>query len=1191
MKKLLLLLTFIAQLSASFSQIPTYSFNASAGTYTPITGGTVLWSGTTAGSFDDNLSAAITIPAFLYNCVSYTSCKINTNGFVAFGAYTTSINYLPISGTVNAAGGLVVGFGKDLVNALAGSPEVRYQLVGSEFVVQYQDVRRSGTIGEQFSFQIRFNTTNNVIKYVYGPSTLGTNSTYPEIGLKGPNNVFATNVKNVTKACGTAGWLDVVAGTANNDKVCFSVGQTFPANGTTFTWSPPTVPTPAAITGVTAQCPGVTGQTYSVPTVAGATSYAWTLPTGWAITAGGTTNSITVTTGSAGQNGNISVTASSACGISAASTIAVTVGNDTPSTPGTITGSASQCPGITGQTYSIASVTNATTYTWTVPTGWTITSGAGTNTITVTSGSAGQNGNITVTAGNACGTSAAASAAVTVLPGTPSVPGTISGTATQCPAVTTQTYSVASVTNATTYTWTVPTGWTITSGSGTNTITVSTGATGQNGNITVTAGNTCGTSTVQTLAVTVGNGTPSTPASINGTATQCPGVAGQIYSVPSVPTATTYTWTVPTGWSITGGAGTNTITVTTGATGQNGNITVTAGTPCGTSAASTFAVTVTNGTPLVPGAITGLQAQCPGVTSQTYSIAAVTNATTYTWTVPTGWTITSGAGTTSITVTAGSAGQNGNITVTAGNSCGTSGAATKPVVVSPATPSAPATINGTATQCPSLTSQTYSVSSVTNATTYTWTVPTGWVITSGAGTNSITVTTGATGDNGNITVTAGNSCGTSAPASVAVTVGNGTPSTPGSITGTMALCPATSGQTYSIAAVTNATTYNWTVPTGWTITAGAGTNSITVTSGAAGQNGAISVTAGNACGTSSASTMSVTVEPGTPSTPGSISGTTTQCPALTGQTYSVAAVTDATTYTWTVPTGWTITSGAGTNTITVTTGTPGQNGDITVTAGNSCGTSSVATSAVTVAPGTPAAPASITGEAAQCPATAGQTYSVTAVTDATTYTWTVPTGWTITAGAGTNTITVTSGAAGQNGDITVTAGNICGTSSAATIAVIVNALPQVSAGADTVVCTYNFPIDITATGNATSYSWSNGSVNAVTNITAAGTYTVTGTLNGCTSSDAVIVTSDPCAGIDEATGNTISLYPNPTNDNLTIVSSATEGMAYSIYTIDGKFMASGEILNGTASIDVLGFAPGKYFVHTATKVLSFEVMH
>ena len=109
--------------------------------------------------------------------------------------------------------------------------------------------------------------------------------------------------------------------------------------------------------------------------------------------------------------------------------------------------------------------------------------------------------------------------------------------------------------------------------------------------------------------------------------------------------------------------------------------------------------------------------------------------------------------------------------VRVGNSCGTSGnSGSQTLTTSVPTPATPGAISGTASQCPSLTGQVYSVSAVTNATTYNWTVPTGWTITSGAGTTAITVTTGSTGQNGNITVTAGNACGTSAASSLAVTV-------------------------------------------------------------------------------------------------------------------------------------------------------------------------------------------------------------------------------------------------------------------------------------------------------------------------------------------------------------------------------------------------------------------------------------
>jgi hypothetical protein len=211
------------------------------------------------------------------------------------------------------------------------------------------------------------------------------------------------------------------------------------------------------------------------------------------------------------------------------------------------------------------------------------------------------------------------------------------------------------------------------------------------------------------------------------------------------------------------------------------------------------------------------------------------------------------------------------------------------------------------------------------------------------------------------------------------------------------------------------------------------------------------------------------------------------------------------------------------------------------------------------------------------------------VTNATTYSWTVPSGWTITSGAGTNSIVVTPGTAGQNGLISVTAENACGTSQASTLQVAVNALPTVNAGSDTTVCANDFPISLTATGNATSYSWNTGANTATTTITAAGTYTVTGTLNGCSSTDNVVVISDPCAGIEENQELTFQLYPNPSNALINITANSDEQFDYSIYSMDGKLMIVGVMNNGVISISVNQFAPGKYFTKIGAKVIAFEV--
>ena len=174
--------------------------------------------------------------------------------------------------------------------------------------------------------------------------------------------------------------------------------------------------TPLAITGNPAQLANATNQTYSIPDVAGATSYNWTLPVGWTQTAGGTTNTIEVTAGTAGQNGNISVTAENNCGISPPRTLAVTVATAPPTMPLAITGLVSQFATTAGQVYSVLPVVGASFYTWTIPVGWTVTSGAGTNSITVTTGAVGQSGNFSVTAGNGFGNSAARTLAVFIFP-------------------------------------------------------------------------------------------------------------------------------------------------------------------------------------------------------------------------------------------------------------------------------------------------------------------------------------------------------------------------------------------------------------------------------------------------------------------------------------------------------------------------------------------------------------------------------------------------------------------------------------------------------------------------------------------------------------------------------------------------------------------------------------------------------
>ena len=100
----------------------------------------------------------------------------------------------------------------------------------------------------------------------------------------------------------------------------------------------------------------------------------------------------------------------------------------------------------------------------------------------------------------------------------------------------------------------------------------------------------------------------------------------------------------------------------------------------GTLLTSTQTVQVNPAAPSKPGAISGSSLVTPGAGGLVYTISSVPDADTYNWAVPFGWSITAGQGTTSIVVTSGVEGQNGDISVAAANACGTSAAVLMPVI-------------------------------------------------------------------------------------------------------------------------------------------------------------------------------------------------------------------------------------------------------------------------------------------------------------------------------------------------------------------------------------------------------------------------------------------------------------------------------------------------------------------------------
>jgi hypothetical protein len=446
-----------------------------------------------------------------------------------------------------------------------------------------------------------------------------------------------------------------------------------PNNTVTAASSTPTVCINNAITSVTHTTTGATG-----------IGAAMDLPAG--VTAAWAANTITISgTPTFSGTFNYSIPLTGGCGtVNATGSITVT---PTVGTPTAITISAGTEPtcqltnGTTTTTYA-TTATNNTGFNWSLSNGAAGSIDASTGVMTWANGFTGSV-DIQVTASGCNGPSSQMVRTVNVSPsvGTPSVP-TPSAT-TICQGSGTTSYTTLAA-NATSYNWTVTgTGNTISGTGATGTVTWDPAFSGT-ATISVTANGCNEPSAPASTTVTV---LPTPTAIISGTTSVCQNTASPniTFTNPmALPVTVTYNIDGGANQTINIGAGfTATVAQSTGTVGafvyNLVNVTYQSGPACLNALTGSQTITVRPEAPVAPGAITGTSLVLPAV-AETYTIAPVPNATTYAWAVPAGWTITAGQGTTSVTVTTGTAGQIGNITVTAGNDCGIS-ASSPPLAV------------------------------------------------------------------------------------------------------------------------------------------------------------------------------------------------------------------------------------------------------------------------------------------------------------------------------------------------------------------------------------------------------------------------------------------------------------------------------------------------------------------------------
>ena len=383
------------------------------------------------------------------------------------------------------------------------------------------------------------------------------------------------------------------------------------------------------------------------------------------------------------------------------------------------------------------------------------------------------------------------------------------------------------------------------------------------GTITLVVKGCDGTTITRTLSISkTVPGAPAAITSIGGSTAItfiCPYVGGSSITYVATPPTTNaasviaYRWTLPTGAQLVSvnAADSSSITIGFPTAPSTLVLSVIAVSGCGNSTAKTLTLNKT--APAAPALINGLADVCASIgsasqsTNVNYSIAAVNNAASYLWAVPTGATLVSGQGTTSVNIVFASSFVSGSITVQSISPCGNSVAKTLTVYKRvAATPAAiqkeftPTSIAAVTNVC-GLVSETYRIKKVTYATSYNWILKVGTKATithinaSGANDTAVIVTflSGLTKDT--LSVTSITPCSESVAKTVIL---NATllPPTPTSITSSTGSYNACIGNqiTYTrvVAAPTAtqvaASVYRWTKPNN-TVIVSAATDSSSIT--------------------------------------------------------------------------------------------------------------------------------------------------------------------------------------------------------------------------------------------------------------------------------------------------------------------------------------------------------------------------
>ena len=392
----------------------------------------------------------------------------------------------------------------------------------------------------------------------------------------------------------------------------------------------------------------------------------------------------------------------------------------------------------------------------------------------------------------------------------------------------------------------------------------------------------------------------------------------------------------------------------------------------------------------------------------------------------------------------------------------------------------------------------------------------------------------------------------------------------------------------SNSANTNGLVFRWTPPAGWSpsVFVGGPTAIFTATAATA-TSGNVTVTADPLVGTSTACnstnlTIAVNIKPAKPS---AITGTfCINQGSTTPLTYSIPAVTGATSYTWTnSATGWTGTSA--TNSITY------------LPTGNSVGTISVRANSNTCPGDTvqrvlnfnPVIPTNITQNC--IPGGIACTTVLSAVGGAGTYEWIIPAGLGTPANTTGQTPTINTIGTPGSYSVQVRCTNVCGSTAYFPKNIVVSALPKIDSTPGGTFTVYS--VNNTGACTPTAYCWRQNNTGACVSTASnillqnggASNYTVQITYAGC---GATLNLSTPTKFSSRPTANGISniaslsnatINPNPAKDAFTIALPATSAnTTVSIYNSKGALVKQQICKAGPNKFNTSNWANGEYII-------------